>query len=406
MALRVPTRTKTEETAGSRAVGCAWRVPVMLPYPFAGPFDYRVPDGLDPRPGDVVRVPLNNRETVGVVWDRPSADPLSPVPMRIASPPVAAGKLKPIAAILATPPLPAPLRRFIDWVASYTLAPPGEVMAMALRALPGPDLPRFGFRPADPLPPHRESDARRRVLAVLADGLPRAAAALAEAASVGDGVVRGLAKGGVLVRVPLGHTPPFARPDRAHARAALSPEQSLAADALSAAVRARRFSVTLLDGVTGSGKTEVYLEAIAACLSAGRQTLVLLPEIALSAQFLARFARRFGVAPAVWHSDLTEQRRRITWRAVAEGRADVVVGARSALFLPFADLGLVVVDEEHEAAFKQEDGVIYHARDQAVVRARLSGAPAVLVSAAPSLETVANVASGRYRRVRLPTRHA
>ncbi|MBO0710858.1 MAG: primosomal protein N', partial [Acetobacteraceae bacterium] len=239
-----------------------------------------------------------------------------------------------------------------------------------------------------------------------ADGLPRDTAALGAAAGVGAGVVRGLADGGILVRVPLAHAPPFARPDPEHRRPLLSAEQSEAAEALSGAVRARRFSVTLLDGVTGSGKTEVYLEAIAAGLSGGRQSLVLLPEIALSTQFLGRFARRFGVEPAVWHSDLTERRRRITWRAVAEGTAEVVVGARSALFLPFADLGLVVVDEEHEAAFKQEDGVIYHARDLAVVRARLSGAPAVLVSATPSLETVANVEAGRYRRVRLPRRHA
>ena len=170
--------------------------------------------------------------------------------------------------------------------------------------------------------------------------------------------------------------------------------------------RTRTFSVTLLDGVTGSGKTEVYLEAVAECLRQGRQALVLLPEIALSSQWLERFERRFGVAPAVWHSDLTSRVRRITWRAVAEGAAPVVVGARSALFLPFPDLGLVVVDEEHETAFKQEDGVVYHARDMAVVRARFCGAPAVLVSATPSLETVANVEAGRYTRLHLPARHA
>ena len=157
--------------------------------------------------------------------------------------------------------------------------------------------------------------------------------------------------------------------------------------------------------MTGSGKTEVYLEAVAECLRQGRQALVLLPEIALSSQWLERFERRFGVAPAVWHSDLTSRVRRVTWRAVAEGAAPVVVGARSALFLPFPDLGLVVIDEEHETAFKQEEGVVYHARDMAVVRARFCSAPAVLVSATPSLETLANVEAGRYRRLTLPTRH-
>ena len=162
------------------------------------------------------------------------------------------------------------------------------------------------------------------------------------------------------------------------------PDQEAAAAALRQAVAAREFSVTLLDGVTGSGKTEVYLEAVAECLRQGRQALVLLPEIALSSQWLERFERRFGVAPAVWHSDLTSRVRRMTWRAVAEGAAPVVVGARSALFLPFPDLGLVVIDEEHETAFKQEEGVVYHARDMAVVRARFCSAPAVLVSATPS----------------------
>ena len=171
------------------------------------------------------------------------------------------------------------------------------------------------------------------------------------------------------------------------------------------AVAAQTFGVTLLDGVTGSGKTETYLEAVAECLRQGRQALILLPEIALSSQWLKRFERRFGVPPAVWHSDLTSRVRRVTWRAVAEGAAPVVVGARSALFLPFPDLGLVVIDEEHETAFKQEEGVVYHARDMAVVRARLCSAPAILVSATPSLETLANVEAGRYRRLTLPTRH-
>ena len=170
-------------------------------------------------------------------------------------------------------------------------------------------------------------------------------------------------------------------------------------------MKACEFSVTLLDGVTGSGKTEAYLEAIAEALRQHRQALILLPEIALSSQWLERFERRFGVAPAVWHSDLTSRARRTTWRAVADGAAPVVVGARSALFLPFPDLGLVVIDEEHETAFKQEEGVVYHARDMAVVRARFCAAPAVLVSATPSLETLANVEAGRYRRITLPTRH-
>ncbi|MDE2581673.1 MAG: primosomal protein N', partial [Rhodospirillales bacterium] len=214
-----------------------------------------------------------------------------------------------------------------------------------------------------------------------------------------------LAAAGLLVPVALADAAPFARPDPEHPGPPLSPAQAAAAAALREAVAARAFSVTLLDGVTGSGKTEVYLEAVAAAVRAGRQALVLLPEIALSSQWLERFAARFGVAPAVWHSDLSSRIRRVTWREVAAGRAPVVVGARSALFLPFPDLGLIVADEEHETAFKQEDGIVYHARDMAVVRARFESAPAVLVSATPSLETVANVEAGRYARLTLPHRH-
>ncbi|HEY0419577.1 MAG TPA: primosomal protein N', partial [Acetobacteraceae bacterium] len=222
---------------------------------------------------------------------------------------------------------------------------------------------------------------------------------------VSPGVVRGLADAGAITPVILPSAPAFARPDPEQPGPTLSPDQAAAAAELREAVADREFSVTVLDGVTGSGKTEVYLEAVAECLRQGRQALVLLPEIALSAQWLERFRSRFGVAPAVWHSDLSSRTRRTTWRAVNAGQAQVVVGARSALFLPFPDLGLVVVDEEHETAFKQEDGVIYHARDMAVVRARLCSAPAVLSSATPSLETMANVEAGRYRHLSLPARH-
>jgi primosomal protein N' (replication factor Y) (superfamily II helicase) len=370
------------------------RVPVMLPYPFPGPFDYRVPPDLDPQPGDVVLVPLNRREEMGVVWDCASDEG---VPDR---------KLKPVAGIIDTPPMRPALRRFVDWVAAYTLAPPGEVMAMALRVVsPGIGPVPTGWRRTDPLAGARITEARQKVLDALAKMEPRSTGDLARATGVGAGVVRGMADAGLLVPAVLSVTPPFATPDPEHPGETLAPDQETAAVALRQAVAARDFSVTLLDGVTGSGKTEVYLEAVAECLRQGRQALVLLPEIALSSQWLERFERRFGVAPAIWHSDLTSRVRRTTWRAVAEGAASVLVGARSALFLPFPDLGLVVIDEEHETAFKQEEGVVYHARDMAVVRARLCSATAVLVSATPSLETLANVEAGRYRRLTLPTRH-
>lgn len=374
------------------------RVQVLLPYPFAGPFDYAVPPGLDPQPGDIVLVPLNRRSEVGVVWDPAPPEPEAMV--------VGDNRLKPVEAVLDVPPMLPPLRRFIDWLAAYTLSPPGEVMAMALRVnAMHPRAPVHGWRALPPPPEARLTDARRRVLDVLAGGAALPGSDLARRAEVSPGVLRGMADAGLLDPVELEAPPAFTPPDPTHPGPTLSPAQAEAAAALRAAVAARAFSVTLLEGVTGSGKTEVYLEAVAECLAAGRQALVLLPEIALSSQWLERFTRRFGVAPAVWHSDLGSRLRRETWRAVALGTAPVVVGARSALFLPFPDLGLVVVDEEHETAFKQEEGVVYNARDMAVVRARFSAAPAMLVSATPSLETLANVESGRYDHQRLIARH-
>ncbi len=372
------------------------RAAVLLPYPFPGPFDYRVPEGLAPMPGDLVLVPLNRREEVGVVWDTPDPPEEKPVPEH---------RLRAIIGVVDSPPIREDVRRLVDWIAAYTLSPPGEVMRMALRVSRPDRTPASGWRRADTPVEARLTDARRRVLDCLSQGEPRTMADLARAARVSAAVIRGMADQGLLSPDALAADEPFRPPDPDHAGPALSTDQEAAARALCQAVKARAFSVTLLDGVTGSGKTEVYLEAIAQTLREGRQALVLLPEIALSSQWLSRFERRFGVPPAVWHSDLSSRVRRTTWRAVAEGKARVVVGARSALFLPFPDLGCVVVDEEHETAFKQEEGIVYHARDMAVVRARFRAAPAILVSATPSLETVANVEAGRYGRLHLPTRH-
>ena len=371
------------------------RVPVLLPYPFPSPFDYRVPKGMDPQPGDIVQVPLNTREVVGVVWDG--------VPDHA----VGDNRLKPISGIVQAPPIRADIRHLVDWVAAYTLTPPGEVLTMALRVNTfGPSAPPTGWQLADPRPEVRLTEQRQRVLTALAERQPRSGSELMLAADVSAGVIRGMADAGLLQSALMPFTPAYERPDPDYPGPTLSPDQEAAAAALREAVAAHEFGVTLLDGVTGSGKTEVYLEAVAECLRRNRQALVLLPEIALSSQWLERFRRRFGVAPAVWHSDLTSRVRRTAWREVAAGRAPVVVGARSALFLPFPDLGLIVIDEEHETAFKQEEGVVYHARDMAIVRARLCAAPAVLVSATPSLETVANVEAARYRHLHLPQRHA
>jgi primosomal protein N' (replication factor Y) len=231
------------------------------------------------------------------------------------------------------------------------------------------------------------------------------AAELAHLAGVGTSVIKTMASIGLLEAVERTVRRSFPQPDDTRDGPALSAEQQSAAATLIEKVKAQAFSATLLDGVPGAGKTEVYFEAIAAAIAAGRQVLVLLPEIALTAQWLRRFEDRFGALPAAWHSGLTSLERRETWRAISEARVAVVVGARSALFLPFADLGLIVVDEEHDSSFKQEDGVTYNARDMAVVRARLVSAPIVLASATPSLESVTNVAAGRYGALHLPDRH-
>ncbi len=375
------------------------RRPVLLPVPLGETFDYRASPDIDADPGRFVSVPFGRRNLIGVVWDASSVSGDSKAP-RLED-------LKAIEAVLDMPPMGEPLRRLIDWIAAYTLNPRGAILRMAMsvpRAFEPPK-PVLVYHPGSQAPT-RLTAARRRVLTLLADGPPLTVGEITRETGVGPSVVQGLEKSGAIEATSRIDEPRIAEPDPGRPGPSLSRDQKIAARALRERVTARVFSTTLLDGVTGSGKTEVYFEAAAAALTIGRQVLVLLPEIALGAQWLERFAARFGAPPAEWHSDLAPRQRRETWRAVAYGRASVVVGARSALFLPFPDLGLIVVDEEHDAAYKQEDGVIYNARDMAVVRSRLTDIPCALVSATPSLETVVNAEQGRYSRVHLPDRHA
>ncbi|MGF1454371.1 MAG: primosomal protein N' [Alphaproteobacteria bacterium] len=370
------------------------RVRVLIPLPLEGPYDYLLPDDLDAPPmrGSHVIVPLGPRAVRGVVWG-PGTEDLD------------TARLKPVTEILDAPPLPEQLCAFVDWVSAYTLSSPGAVLALALRApsalepAPAKRLLRRGTGQ-----PARMTPARERVLAKADDGEARTAAALAEEAGTSSGVVKGLVEAGALLALSVSEDAPLPVPRPDGPARVLSERQAAAARTLCEAVRTRNFAPILLDGVTGSGKTEVYFEAVAEALRGPGQVLILLPEIALTVQFLERFATRFGCHPAPWHSDVGQKTRRRVWRHVASGQARVVVGARSALFLPFTDLSLVVVDEEHETAYKQEEGVIYHARDMAVVRARMAGCPVVLASATPSLETVTNAEAGRYARVVLPAR--
>jgi primosomal protein N' (replication factor Y) len=370
------------------------RATVLILQHGLGPLDYLVPEGL--APGTVVEAPLGPRRVPGVLWD----------PGVFQTKPVDAAKLKPVRA-LDLPPVPEGVRKLVGWVSDYYLAPPSAVLRMVL--------PQAAFLAAPKGQPHyvlgaipeTKSKARQELLGRLdaARGVgPAPLAVWAAAAEARVETLRGLVKAGVLVAAEVAEDMPLPRPALPPGPR-LSDAQAAAAGELVAAVEAGAFQPFLLDGVTGAGKTEVYLEAVAAAIRDGGQALVLLPEIALTEAWLQRFHRRFGFGPAVWHSGLTPAARRAAYRAITSGEAAVVVGARSALFLGMPGLRLIVVDEAHDQAFKQEESVPYHGRDVAVMRGRFEGCPVVLATATPSLETVEQVARGTYRALSLPDRH-
>ena len=363
-----------------------------------GPLDYKVPDGMVVEPGSVVLAPLGPRQILGIVWE----------PERLPANAVPDSRLRPLFEALPVPPLRGPLRRLIEWTADYYIAPLAAVARMALSsgaALRGggtvTEYRLTGHEPAR-LTPQRAAalDALHGEQATIRE--------LAHIASVSEGVLRGMVNAGLLeaVSVDIDRAYPRAMPD--HAVPLLGADQQAAADRFVASVGKAEFAPFLLDGVTGSGKTEAYFEGVAAAIRKGRQVLVLMPEIALTENFLARFAARFGTAPVVWHSGLKSTERRRAWRAITfgpeNGGAQVVVGARSALFLPFANLGLIVVDEAHEVSFKQDDGVRYNARDVAVMRARFEACPVILASATPALESLQMAEAGIYEKLDLPDR--
>lgn len=368
---------------------------VLTPYPIDKAYDYALPEYIEAGMGDYVCVPLGSREIPAVIWGEGTGD-------------VKPEKIKAILSSYNLPPLPEVHRKFLDWVASYTMAAKGAVLKLTLsvpKALE-PPVTITGYVIGDQKPDDKGlSPPARRVLDVAQDGLPRRASELAEEAECSTGVIKTLYNKNFLKTVALQTPPPCRVPDAERAGALLSAPQRECADTLINMVKDKNYGTALLDGVTGAGKTEVYFEAVAQALRQNKQVLILLPEIALSNAFLARFKSRFGCAPALWHSSLSMAKRKTTWRGVAEGQSKVVIGARSALFLPYQDLGLIIVDEEHDPAYKQEEGVIYHARDMAVVRASLGQFPIIMVSATPSLETMQNAWAGRYTHLSLPDRH-
>jgi primosomal protein N' (replication factor Y) len=370
------------------------RVAVLFPLPLPEPFDYRAVPEMGLQPGMHVIAPIGSRLVRGVVWS-------------VIHNAQGADNLKAIEELLPGAALPEMSRRFVDWAAKYLVRPPGDILRMVARSpealLPPPTY--TVLRPSG-VTPQKMTDARARVLEEAAKEWV-SAAELSRRAEVSSAVVKGLVDAGGLEKVEQSEDPPFPEPDLTRTGKDLSQIQIAAAEELCALVRTGTFSVSLLDGVTGSGKTEVYLEAAAAALesSPDSQVLVLIPEIALTQAAMSRFEARFGVKPVEWHSAIPHKARRRAWREIAEGRARLVVGARSALFLPYPNLRLIVIDEEHDPSYKQEEGVAYQARDLAVARAKLGECAVLLASATPSLETLVNAQSGRYTHVKLPSRH-
>ena len=370
------------------------RVRLLVFNAVLGVLDYRVPPGMEVMPGSVVTAPLGPRQILGIVWE----------PERLGGAEVADSKLRPLLEVLPVPPLPEALRRLIEWTADYYLAAPQSVARMALGSTAalrgGGTMTEYRLTGHEP----RRLTPQRAAAMDALEGEQATIRELAERASVSEGVLRGMVGAGLLepVVVDLDRPYPRARPDF-HVPE-LSEAQRSAADRFVTAVQASGFHPFLLDGVTGSGKTECYFEAIAQAIQQGKQVLVLLPEIALTENFLRRFEARFGTPPVLWHSSVKSTERRRAWRAVVKGEAQVVVGARSALFLPYARLGLIVVDEAHEVSFKQDDGVRYNARDVAVIRARFEGVPVILASATPALESMQLAEAGVYEKVDLPSR--
>ena len=372
------------------------RIRVLVLNAALGPLDYRVPDTMHVEHGSIVIVPLGPRQLLGVVWE----------PERMPSAAeVGDNRLRNILSVVDVPPLGSALRRLIEWTADYYLAPPAAVVRMALASTSALEGARTmtEYRSTGAVP-GRLTPQRTKALAAIGEELGTIGE-LAAAGGVSDGVIRGLVKAGAIERIEVAIDSPFPKPDPDHAPPTLSPDQQHAVTALMEDMRSGVFRPTVLDGVTGSGKTEVYFEAVAEAIRLGRQSIVLLPEIALTEPFLKRFADRFGCEPVAWHSGLRSTQRRRAWRAIAGGDALVTVGARSALFLPYPNLALIVVDEAHEASFKQEDGVHYHARDVAVMRGMFEQCPVILASATPAIETRAQVEIGNYAQLKLTARY-
>ena len=374
--------------------------------PVAKRYSYAVPPGQSVVPGQVVRIPFGKKKagdgepTLGVVWQAGEDEGLPP------------DKIKQLTPLSDWPPLSAELRQFLEWAANYTLSPIGSFARMSLPIAdvtrPTPKQTKYSLNPQWIGINKKLTEARRKVIDLLQSGGMLTRQEIIAAVKVSDSVIKALADEGVLQATEVSHEqelPVLADPE-AITLPVYNAEQQKAADRLAGFVKEEVFGVALLDGVTGSGKTEVYFAAIKQALLQKKQALILIPEIALTTQLVQRFTQRFGIAPVTWHSHMTPAQRRRNLKAIVHGQAQVILGARSALFLPYTDLGLVVIDEEHDSSYKQEEGVFYNARDLAIKRAQIESFPVFLVSATPSLETYHNAETGKYEWVKLPARYA
>ncbi len=344
--------------------------------------------------GQFVEIPIGTRLCVGVVWDEGTTE-------------ISKEKLKRISRILDIPPMSADFKKFLIEFARYTVNPLNKVLKLSLGSLDFRNPPRGNrFYIASDIELIRSSHKRKKILEFLLQG-PKNKVSMKELTSslgVSSSLVRELVKLGNIKVEYYREVLPY-EICRGVFSKTLSETQKLASDSLCELVRAKKYQTTLLRGVTGSGKTEVYLDAVSEALLMGRQVLVLVPEIALSIDFVNRVINRYNVKPGEWHSGVKQKERQRLYTAIAENRVQLVIGARSALFLPFADLGLIVVDEEHDGSYKQEEVVCYNARDMAVLRGSIFGVPVVLASATPSLETWVNADVGKYNRIDLIDRY-
>ena len=407
--MRTQNMALIQNTKHENVLALIAKVRVSVPIPqlnsknLKNEFDYLVTDSMSVQKGSVVQVSFANRIIWGIVYECSHTTEIEQA------------KLKPILSVSQVPPIDSVSLKFLEQVSEWTMAPFGQVLRMMLcvpNAL-SKDSPVFGYTVSSSQGDSKQlSKARQKVISWCQSNPPVSASLIAKETGVSSSTINSMLKAGLLEKLEItseliqnkqGVSFSLRKAIEAASKIKLSEEQALAANKMAA--DNNRFNVSLLDGVTGSGKTEVYFDVVKRQILEGHQNLILLPEIALTASWVNRFKKWFGFTPYIWHSGISMSHKKRIWREINAGFPAVVVGARSALFLPFSNLGVIVIDEEHDAGYKQEDQVIYHARDMAILRAKHAKCPVILATATPSLESWTNAQLGRYRHIMLENRY-